>query len=363
VKILYDGLIYAVQPAGGVSRYVTNLVGNLPSSYEPMLTLVGGGRANVTLPVHPRLRLVVRREIRPRLLGRPLAARAFVRARRKLRPDVVHPSYYSLLTGESVAALDQPVVITVYDMIHERFQRELDPDGWTARTKRAAVGRADAVICISENTKADLMEICGVSAERITVIPPASELEAPVAPAPDRGPTYFLYVGSREHSYKNFDRLLRAMQAVREHASEVELALAGPPLQAAERGRISELGLADAVRVHAWVDDAGLARLYQASVALVYPSLYEGFGIPLLEAMRCGTAVIAGRVASIPEVVADAALLVDPTSSEALAGAMIELLESRTKRAQLLAAGASRAAKFSWAEAARRTVSVYEAIT
>jgi glycosyltransferase involved in cell wall biosynthesis len=110
------------------------------------------------------------------------------------------------------------------------------------------------------------------------------------------------------------------------------------------------------------VDDAGLARLYAGSVALVYPSLYEGFGIPPLEAMGCGTAVIAGNVASIPEVVGDAALLIDPMSAEALAQAMLELVEHPGRRAELVAAGAARARRFSWAETARRTVAVYESL-
>ena len=362
MRIFYDGQIFAWQPAGGIGRYFANLIRELPPSFEPTLTLYGGEQ-NVLVPAHANLAVVRRRAFRPQALARRVAARHFARALATSEPHVVHPTYYSMLSGQRLDRLDRPLVVTVHDMIHERFRAELDPAGHVVAAKRRAILAADAVICVSENTRQDLVDAYPVADDRIFVVPEASELERPSTPAPTPSKPYFLYVGSRSHSYKNFDRVLHALAAVRAQGAECELRLAGPPLERAEIGRLRASGLTDAVHAAPWVDDAQLAHLYAGSVALIYPSLYEGFGIPPLEAMRCGTAVIAGNVASVPEVVGDAALLIDPTSVEALAHAMLELSERPDRRAALVAAGAARVRLFSWAETARRTVAVYESLS
>jgi glycosyltransferase involved in cell wall biosynthesis len=126
--------------------------------------------------------------------------------------------------------------------------------------------------------------------------------------------------------------------------------------------RVERLGVADAVRFTGYVPVADLPALYGLAEIFVYPSLYEGFGLPVLEAMACGAPVITSNVSSLPEVAGEAGVLISPTDTEALAAAIRSLLDDSGRRAGLRAAGLARAASFSWERAARETLAVYERI-
>jgi glycosyltransferase involved in cell wall biosynthesis len=365
VRVLYDGFLYGFLVTGGISRYFADLVGNLPADVQPVLSTPRWP----TVPElrHPRLevhaRMVRPSGIRARRLRRWFEARHFRRLARRLACDVLHPTYYELLSREPLGAIRRPVVLTVHDMIHELFPGITDPRGRWAETKRRAILAADALICVSENTRTDLLNLLPVDESRVVVIPEATQLAPPDA-APSAGADgrpQFLHVGGRA-GYKNFDLLLRAIRGVVVRFPEARLAVAGAPFDAAEHDRIASLGLGRHVRHHGLVDDAELARLYRDSVALVYPSLYEGFGIPPLEGMRCGTAVVAANTSSIPEVVGDAGILVDPRSEEELAAALCGLLDDPARRAALVERGCLRERRFRWDEIAARTVAVYRSV-
>ena len=169
---------------------------------------------------------------------------------------------------------------------------------------------------------------------------------------------YVLYVGTRAF-YKNFARLLLAMRKVTESWPELHILVVGSPFNQTEQEWISALGLEKRIRQVSEISDPELAGLYRDSEALVYPSLYEGFGIPPLEAMACGTVVIAARSSSIPEVVGEDAILFDPYSTEELAASILSLREIGAERSEYIRRGRERAMRYSWDRTAERTVDVY----
>jgi glycosyltransferase involved in cell wall biosynthesis len=286
----------------------------------------------------------------------------FARAERRARPDVFHPTTYRLLTRRPLSAAPRPRVVTVWDMIHERFAATMDPDGAMAACKREAVAAADAILCISECTRRDLVELLGVPDERIVVTHLAGGIDPAVAGPPVGGPPFFLHVGSRAAGYKNFDRLAAAFGRVAARSPGVRLRIVGSALDERETRLLAAAGASDRVVHEGVVGDARLAALYRDAVALVYPSLYEGFGIPPLEAAACGGVAAVSRAASLPEVMGDDAAWFDPTSVDDIEAALSRLLDDEAHRAALAARGPARAARFSWARTVARTVDLYRSL-
>jgi len=363
LRVLYDGLIYRTQAAGGINHYTANLIGKLPDTFVPSLVVARAREINY--PSHPNLRV-----FRQKVFGHYIITRSIERLHFNLttdfnrqRFDVVHPTYYFLLARRSFADFRCPVVVTVHDMIHELFPR-VDFLGAHAREKRKALMAARAIICVSENTKKDLLERYPSLENKVTVTHLAAEMDASESYGPEPVPArpYFLYVGSRP-SYKNFGGLLTAFAKALSARSCVSLCVVGKPFDRAERKRIAELKLADRIEHYGFVSDRHLAKLYRCGVAFVYPSLYEGFGIPPLEAMACGAAVIASNRSSIPEVVGDAGLLFDPESNGEMAEMMISLFDDPTARERLIARGVERAKMFNWEKTVARTVEVYRSVS
>ena len=366
MRILYDGIIYSYQTAGGISRYFANLISRLPASVTPMMTATRG--KGISFPTHPNFELHLRDHRLAPHIGR-WAAKAwnqhcFRKLSQTANVSIYHPTYYTSVMGKRIVAPAVPTVLTVHDLIHERFREMLDPDGEHAELKRRAIERADAVICVSENTKADLLEYYRVDEAKISVIYHGSELANSLADdiAFDAEQPYFFYVGSRDR-YKNFGLLLDAYRRVVVRRPELGLRVAGPQFTQDELRAIGERGLERKVIHCGQVSDAELAKMYRQSLALVYPSLYEGFGIPPLEAMCCGTAVIASNCSSLPEVVGDAGMLFDPESVEQLTDCLAQIADDRELRAALIQRGHQQAAKFSWERMATETWSVYQQLT
>lgn len=361
MRILYDGMIYHLQATGGVNRYFANLIAHLPVDATPCLTTLRANRINY--PTHPNLKAYKYRRFRPAGVSYRLEKYFFEYASASSRYDLAHPTYYTLLTGREVKEYRCPVVITVWDMIHELFP-EHDPGGKTADIKRRAIEAAQIIICISENTKKDLLECYAVPENRVEVTHLASEIDAGIShgrePVPHR--PYYLYIGTR-FAYKNFEGMLRAFARAYTVRPEVSLCVVGIPFDDEEQRLINELKLGGAVEWYGHVSDAHLAKLYRCSVAFVYPSLYEGFGIPPLEAMACGTAVVASNRSSIPEVVGDAGLFFDPDVPDELTDILLRLPNDAAERDRLIARGHLRAKEFSWDKTAKQTFEIYRAVS
>jgi glycosyltransferase involved in cell wall biosynthesis len=259
------------------------------------------------------------------------------------------------------------IVQTVHDLTPLRF-----PAGFTWRQRRvfrAAFRRARVaarVIAVSGTTRDDLVRLVGVPASRIDVIFPGVDPQfRPDSkarhPRPFAGP-YLLHVGGYD-PIKNLPVALRALRRLRADGFPHRLVIAGDPGRHAEafRRSVADIGVDDAVLATGFVGVDRLADLYRFADLVVYPSLHEGFGLPPLEAMACGAPVIAARAGSLPEVLGDAAVLVDPGDPEALATAAARLLRDPAACDLLRARGHARAALYRWEEAADRTWDAYRA--
>lgn len=263
-----------------------------------------------------------------------------------------------------------PTVITVHDLAFLRFPEILTPESarYYGQVGRA-VEHAAGVIAVSAATKADMVELLGARPERISVI--HHGVDAAFRPAMERDytatlsglpPTFLLWVGTLEPR-KGLPLLLEAFSLALPRLREelATLVLVGPEgwLTDDLRQRAERLGVAHRVRFTGQVSRAEQVRLYQAAWAFVFPSLYEGFGLPPLEAMACGTPVIAANVSAMPEVLGDAAVLTPAQDVDALADAIVALADDPERRASLRAAGVQHAARFRWEDAARQTLAVY----
>jgi glycosyltransferase involved in cell wall biosynthesis len=359
-QILFDGRVYQFQKTGGISRYFSEIIKGLPRDWIPIVTGIKAFRANA--PSHPNLRLKTVPDFRPRRYLRPLAQKLW-------KPGIIrntnllHPTYYDMTSGLALSDFKCPVVQTVYDLIYARFPRQMDDAQAFIQSQQKAVQRADRVICLSKSTERDLLEFIPEAAGKTTVIHLASSLAVaePITDGRQFDNPTFLFVGARA-GYKNFILLLRAFAKAATVAPNLRLQLAGPPLTAEERWQIYDLGISDRVVDVVFPDEATLQGLYHTSVALLYPSRYEGFGIPPLEAMACGTLAVTANTSSLPEVVGEAGIMLDPADEGAWTDCIIKLSQPFHGRDELLAKGRLRAAQFSWAECARRHREIYQAL-
>jgi glycosyltransferase involved in cell wall biosynthesis len=362
MRILYDGTIFNSQPYGGINRYFCNVIAALPKDWTPLLTTCESYKDNQ--PEHPNLELhPCRWRFQPRRLSNWLRYKYFKSVYSSRKFDLIHPTYYSLLSAEDLSYCPSPMVLTVWDMIHEHYPDQLDVTGEQAALKRKAIQSAQAIICISQNTKKDLLERFTIAEDKISVVYLASELDIKSSYGVETVPSqpYFLYVGSR-YGYKNFKILLQAMVNLSKQLPEIQLCVVGSPWTHEEKGTIQALNLESQIHHLGYAGDSLLAKLYRCSLAFIYPSLYEGFGIPPLEAMKCGTPVIASNTSSIPEVVGNGGLMFDPHSSDELLEKMIYLLENPRERELLIQKGFHQADQFSWQRAAKETMAVYQKV-
>jgi glycosyltransferase involved in cell wall biosynthesis len=276
------------------------------------------------------------------------------------QPDIVHETYYSYARR---APRHSKVIVTVHDMIHEIYPNCFSSSDCTSKLKELAVARADHIICISENTRRDLVRLLGVPEEKTTVVhlgfgltPPNTEcMSTELRP-------FLLYVGSR-NGYKNFDRLLAAFASRRALRNEYDLiAFGGGRFTTYELGLIRSFNLHETQVRQVSGDDSVLATLYKQAEIFVYPSLYEGFGIPPLEAMSFDCPVACSNTSSIPEVVDAAAVRFDPTRTESIANALVALVTDQALQAEMIRLGRDRIGGFSWSKCAEQTIKVYHKV-
>ncbi|TEU10319.1 MAG: glycosyltransferase family 1 protein [Anaerolineales bacterium] len=265
-----------------------------------------------------------------------------------------------------------PTVLTVHDLIYHLFPEHHKPlNYWFLnRAMPLFVQRARAVIAVSESTRRDLIRCYGVHPDKITVVheaaaphfrPASPEAIATVRARYGLPEGFILTVGTIEPR-KNLSRLLDALQRLRQKGDDVRLVVVGSKgwLYEGFFRRLEELQLGDAVLLPGYVPDADLPAVYSAATLYVLPSLYEGFGLSVLEAMAGGTAVVCSRASSLPEVGGDAARYFDPTDVEEMAEAIGAVWRDEALRLEMGRRGLAQAARFSWRRAAEETMAVYQ---
>ena len=316
------------------------------------------------------------------------------------KPDVVHETYFSQ-NGSAPKAC--PVVLTVFDMIPEleaiasqaKLGTTTDQTAEFASAKRVAVQRADHIICISEHTRGDLLKLYQVPEKKVSVVYLGCEavneqsdaanttinarrdIKSTEATSIDTSTNtstkhdtsrtiqsrpYLLYVGLRE-GYKNFEQLLRAIAQAPALLAEFEvLAFGGGALTTAEQQIISTLGFKPTqVRQQAG-NDIALNEAYQNAAAFVYPSAYEGFGLPPLEAMARNCPVISSNTSSMPEVIGSAGEYFDPQSIDSISHAIEAVVFSKDRTQELIKLGRERVKRFTWQSCAQETRAIYQSV-
>lgn len=363
MRIAYDHQIFGEHRYGGISRYFFELAQAMAHNPDNEVGIVSPLYVNEYLAGASGSLRIVGRKVPAlprtgrfyRIINRLLASPSLAR----FQPELVHETYYS---DKSYSPIGCRVALTVFDMIHERCVDTFAENDKTAAIKATAIERADHIFCISEYTKSDLIELYGVEETKISVTylatsplpPPSCAASTLLGEAP-----FILYVGGRQ-GYKNYVSLLRAFASSAWLRNNFKIVCFGSgAFSNAERTMMLELDIPESSVFQVGGGDDLLAAFYRGAAAFVYPSCYEGFGIPPLEAMSQGCPVICSQATSIPEVVGDAGIYFDPQNVESIRDALEVTLQSESIRERLIKAGHQRTKLFSWSRCASETLAAY----
>jgi len=372
MEVVVDGIIYQLQLHGGISRVFSEILPRMCDIDDSLrIKLLTQGQLKQPLPEHPQIRhcpiFDPARYLRPQRLWSPAmpAIERFVRGLYigRGRQKIWHSTFYTVPTR-----WDGHLIMSVYDMIHDRYPdlySGANSDKFRER-KRRSITQSDAVICISETTRQDVHHFYGLDLDLIYVVRLAcSDVFRKLVP-PQLVPNtlvnhpFLLYLGGRSH-YKNFNLLTEAF-SIWPHRKNVTLVLVGGrPWSTDEEHRLLELGIRDQVQVLTDVDDQTLCQLYNQALGLVYPSLYEGFGIPLLEAMACGCPIVASRISSTIEVAGDCPIYFDPTEEDDLLNAL-DIALSQGRNSERIQTGLEKVKSYSWDKTAAQTLKIYRSV-
>ncbi|KPJ58695.1 MAG: hypothetical protein AMS15_07820 [Planctomycetes bacterium DG_23] len=368
MKVLVDGAIYGAQKFGGISRSFTEALSRLERSSDGIeIILHLPPNCKNSVPKAKWIRQIKDYNLRPQTVFHPFVSRISKTRVRAMRPQIFHSTYYGRPYWRGLRS-----VVTVHDFIYEKYQSLLGDAQDFIEQKRYVIEGADAIIAVSHSTKEDILKYTTADEAKITVIyhgvsdaflfPSHREEDKELFRKKHKvANPYWLYVGPRG-LYKNFGTFLRTFVKVAPQTDGCLVAIGGEPkLEPWQVDLLIKNRLDQRVRLLSQIDDAGLSLAYSAAAALVFPSLAEGFGIPLLEAMACGTPIIAADIPVFREIAADAAFYFDPYDEEALAEAMIKVL-NETTRERLVEKGHSRVTQFSWDTASRMLASIYKSL-
>jgi glycosyltransferase involved in cell wall biosynthesis len=358
LKIAFDYQTFHKQVYGGISKYFVSLVSELsileqrPKIFAPFYV----NRYARDLPKKFVFGIGVNTK-KAYFISRRISNMAI----KQWKPDLIHETYYD--KGNSTKTSAPPVVITVYDMIHELFPSHTGNSQAFIDLKKNAIHRADHIICISQSTRRDLIELLNISEHKISVVHLASTLPPAI---PEMGYStlksskpFLLYVGMRQ-GCKNFSTLLKALSLSKKLQSDFDLlAFGGGAFTADELDLMSKLNLKPGSIKQVSGDDDQLNQFYSQAEAFICPSLYEGFGLPLLEAAANNCPVVTSNKSSMPEVMGEAAHYFEPTSADDIMNAIESVVYNGARKSQLRQLGLSRAAQFSWAKCAAETLGVY----
>ncbi|NWF68802.1 MAG: glycosyltransferase family 4 protein [Chloroflexi bacterium] len=361
----------AYEQGGGIGRYVRELVNALArvDQRQPYRLFVAGQRR--TLPPLPgpnfswkATRITPRWFARFQRLRLPLPVELFTG-----RLDLYHATDFVLPPALPATR----TLLTVHDLSFVRVPETASPPlkAYLDVVVPRSVRRAFHVLADSEATKQDLIELYGTPPEKITVLlsgvdtrfQPISDAQQQIAVRHKYaiGPCPYIFSVGTIQPRKNYSRLIRALAQLRHEGHDLALVIAGGHgwLEGEMYQTLRETQMQEHVQLIGFADDDDLPALYSAAECLAFPSLYEGFGFPILEAMACGTPVLTSNVSSLPEVAGDAALLVDPYDLEAIIDALRRLITDSTLRTTLIQRGFQQAPRFTWESAARQLVGIY----
>ncbi|MDY6462187.1 glycosyltransferase family 4 protein [Acinetobacter faecalis] len=364
MKIKFDSTIFELQKYGGISRYFYELSNEL-------FALDNNDTVDIVAPLYINEYIKDSDLVKGFYLDNN--KRKIYRKSLKLYSewsyylsnvvsnyDINHITYYKSGLLEKSKAKN---IITVYDMIHELYADEFSSGGDIRAEKLTSINQVDHIICISENTKLDLMSILNIPESKISVTylgVRSNNLD--VNDVDIISEDYLLYVGNRG-GYKNFGRFIQAYAINKKIKNKIKIyVFGGGSFSNTERELFSSLNIYENMVKHVGSDDAILNYLYKNAVAFVFPSLYEGFGMPPLEAMVQGCPVVVSNSSSIPEVVGSAGIYFDPLSVEDISEALTKVVFDDSLRESIIEKGYERIKLFTWKKCAIETRKIYESL-
>lgn len=365
MTILFDHQIFSIQIYGGISRYFCELMKNFENDneieYELSLRYSNNHYLkrldnlscrsffeNLTFRGKYRLLNILNRRISKKFIS-------------KGDYDIFHPTYYDPYFLNFIN--NKPFVLTVHDMIHEIYPEMFSSEDKTAESKKLLAQKATKIIAVSKSTKRDIIRFFGINENKIEVIYLGNSLNINKSDdvinieLPEK---YILFVGNRG-SYKNFDLFIETITPLLLEDAELNVVCTGGKFSNTEIEKFKSLNIKDKIFQYS-VSDNILAYLYQMAIVFVFPSLYEGFGIPILESFVCGCPVLVGKVSSLPEIAGDAAIYFNPTDIVSIHDTVKRIIYDKELRKNLKLKGFQQIKNFSWEKAAEKTKSLYESI-
>ncbi len=371
MKILYDHQVFIDQKYGGVSRYFYELLNSFHDDTEidTSISLAISNNSyirNCKFIPHHNLLPNLNFRGKARIIKYINDIRS-IQNIRKNNFDILHPTYYD---PYFINKLNKPFIITVYDMIHEKFKGMFISNNMsstyysTVHNKQLVINKAAHIIAISNSTKQDLIDILKIQESKISVVHLGSSLsfsENNVTLATNIPDQFILYVGGRT-VYKNFTLFINAYAQVLLNKKDLSLiCIGGGKFTPIELALFAKLGIINQV-YHYDVEDTTLGSLYSKAILFIFPSLYEGFGIPILEAFACNCPLVCSNTTIFREIAADAAIYFDPYSIDSIYDAIQSVINNGKLRSDLIMKGNLRLKNFTWHKTALATKEVYKTV-
>jgi len=364
MKILFDHQCYTIQNFGGISRYFTGLLEEFSkdSNINPSLAVKYSNNFYLKDKNYTRVKsFLAEQNFRGQKLILHLINKTnSISKINNYNYDLFHPTYYNPYFLSTIQK--RPFVITVFDMIHEIFPDIVNRFDNSAMQKKITIPKAAKVIAISHSTKKDLVRLLSIPPERVEVIYLATHITNELAMSkgslqlPER---YVLYVGGRNY-YKNFNNFLLAFKEIIKNDDSLFLVCAGGGIFNETEKEFIRLNELTNRILHRNANDSALATLYSNAVLFVFPSFYEGFGIPVIEAMNCNCPIALSNTSSLPEIGENAAIYFDPNDPVDMKSKITQVIYDKTLRNKLIENGSIRSKDFSWTKTAAETKRFYE---
>lgn len=364
MKVLFDHQCFVQQQYGGVSRYHYQLIKELNKlkDVKSILSLkysnnfyINEDKSFEVKKFFPNHKFYFKRTILDyinRLSTIPNL--------KKGDYDIFHPTYFGTYFLKHLNA--KPFIVTVYDSIHEKYPEIINSIDRTLEYKKEIISKANLILAISNSAKNDLINIYKIPAEKIKVVYLAASINKNFALSKEQlslPEKYILFVGNRDF-YKNFKNFIQAIAPLLKEQKDLFLISAGGGGFSNDEIKYFRSMQIENKVIYKNADDASLATLYSNALAFIFPSLYEGFGIPALEAMNCDCPVIMSNTSSLPEVGGDAAIYFEPNDIEDIKNKIAKVIFDKELRKELIEKGKIQRSKFSFEKTAKETLEVYE---
>lgn len=366
MKVLYDHQIFSAQVYGGISRYFVELMKNFKDNnfMESDLSILFTNN-HYLLNAKPRRHFMFFQKYNFKGKARLLNILNKFYSQQYLKHnkfDIFHPTYYDPYFIKYIG--NKPFILTVYDMIHEKFPECFSKNDNTSKRKKYLANKASKIIAISNSTKRDLIDIFNIPEEKIKVIYlgySGNQLKNQGCKIIGLPQKFILFVGNRQ-GYKNFELFIKSIAPILRKEDEINVVCVGGC-----KFTRKEIGLFESLNVNNQINqfnvtDVLLSQIYKKALFFVFPSLYEGFGLPILEAFSNGCPVLCGDTSSLPEVASDAAIYFNPYSMNSIRDAINIALNNPKLINDLKTKSIKRLEKFNWKKTAKQTREVYEMV-